>query len=161
MRLYVAPQLGFVLPRMEFVTASHQVAQTYNAKSFDEVAPGIYFPAHLSTETHATGGTSRYRGEFAVRCELINQPIPAEDFIVPLPTGTRVQDARQPNSVIKFELTKVSSSRELPTPSSISELGPNVRFLDRWRNAVIVGLAISGMATISFLLAARNQRYSV
>ena len=151
-RLYVAPQLGFVLPRIEFVTASRQVAQTYDAKGFEEVAAGIYFPAHCSTETHVTGGASRYRGEFAVRCELINQPIPPEDFIVALPMGTRVQDARQPNSVIKFELTKASSSGELAAPSSISELGPRVMFLDRWRNAVIVGIAIGGLASISFLL---------
>ena len=159
-RLFVAPQLGFVLPRVEFLTNSNEVAQSYDAVGFNEAAPGIYFPERLWTETHAAGGASRYRAEFITRCELINQSIPQEDFVVELPAGTRVQDAQEPGSVITFELTEMSSSSKLPTHGSISGLlWPPLRFLDRWGNAVIVGLVIGTVSSISLLLAARNQRY--
>lgn len=158
-RLYVAPQLGFVLPRIEFVTTSRQVAQSYDSVDFSEVAPGIHFPQRLWTQTHAAGGAARYRGEFTVRCELINQSVPQEDFVVELPVGTRVQDAREPGDVIKFELTEPSSSPMLPSLTSASESGPPVQFMDRWRNAVIVGIVVGTVASISFLLAGRNERY--
>jgi hypothetical protein len=158
-RLYVAPQLGFVLPRVEFLTPSRQVAQSYDSVDFTEVAPGIHFPQRLWTQTHAAGGSARYRAEFTTRCEFINQPVPEEDFIVELPLGTRVQDAREPGDVIKFELTEPSTSSMLPSLTSASESGLSGRFMDRWRNAVIVGFLIGTVASISFLLAGRNERY--
>ena len=157
-RLYVAPQLGFVLPRVEFLTPSRQVAQSYDSIDFSEVAPGIHVPQRLWTQTHAAGGAARYRGEFTVRCELINQSVPEEDFVVELPLGTRVQDAREPGDVIKFELTEPSSSSKLPSLTSASESAP-IRFMDRWRNAVIVGIVVGTVASISFLLAGRDKRY--
>ena len=157
-RLYVAPQFGFVLPRIEFLTPSKQVAQSYDATDFSDVAPGIHFPQRVWNETHLVGGANRYRGEFSIRCELLNQPIPEDDFAVELPPGTRIQDAREPGNVIKFELTEASSSATLRSRRSSWELGRSFGVFDRWGNAVIVGLLIGTVTSISFLLAARNQR---
>ena len=157
-RLYVAPQFGFVLPRIEFLTPSNQVAQSYDAIDFSEVAPGIHFPQRVWNETHLAGGANRYRGEFSVRCDLINQSIPEDDFVVELPPGTRIQDAREPGDVIRFELIETSSSADLRSHRSSWQLGRSVGIFDRWGNAVIVGLLIGTVTSISFLLAARNQR---
>lgn len=157
-RLYVAPQLGFVLPRIEFLTPSNQVAMSCDAVDFNEVAPGIYFPKRLWTETHAAGGASPYRGEFTTRCELINQTIPPEDFIVELPLGTRIQDAQEPGRVITFNLTEALSSAKLQVHGSGSS-GSQFGFLGRWRNAMLVGIVIGAVASISFYLAGKNQPY--
>ena len=158
-RLYVAPQLGITLPRIEILSPSRQVAQSYDSIDFLEVAPGIHFPRRLWTQTHAVEGATRYRGEFAVRCELINQLIPEDDFVVELPIGTRVQDAREPGDVIKFELTEASTSSRLRSLTSASQSGPDFRFMDRWGNAVIVGLVVGVVALISFLFAGRTEWY--
>ena len=160
-RLHVAPQLGFVLPRVEFLTTSNQVAQSYDASDFSEVAPGIYFPGRLRTETQTAGNGSRYVAEFTTRCELINESIPEEDFLVKLPVGTRVQDAQVPGNVVTFELSEASLS------STLAGHGPNAEpwvhggLLGRWHNAVILGFVIGTVASISFLIAARNQRHRV
>jgi hypothetical protein len=158
-RLYVAPQLGFVMPRIEFLTPTRQVAHSYESVDFGEVAPGIHFPRRLSTETHAASGGARYRGEFALSCELVNQSIPEEDFVVDLPVGTRIQDARQPGEVLRFELDEPSSSSVLLSLTSGSESGPPGRFMDRWRNAIIVGVVIGTVALSCILLASRAERY--
>jgi len=157
-RLYIAPQLGFVLPRIEFVAPSNEIAQSYEAMDFSEVAPGIYFPRRIWNETHAAGGANRYRGEFTVRGELINEAIPEEDFVVELPIGTRVQDAHEPGDVIKFELTEPTSSAKVWADSASRPLGPSSGIFDRWGSAGIIGALIGAVASISFLLAVRNQR---
>lgn len=156
MRLYVAASLGFVLPRVEFLTPAGQVAQTYEATDFSEVAPGIYFPRRIWTETHAAGGAARFRAEFTTQCALINDEIPGEDFVVEMPPGTRVQDAREPGNVVTFQLSAASSSAKL-TADELNG-GTFSRFLDRWQNATILGVVIGTIASISILLAARNQR---
>ncbi len=158
-RLYVAPQLGFVLPRIEFVTPSKQVAQSYDAADFTEVATGIYLPARLWTETHAAGGASRYRGEFSVQYELVNQTIPQEDFVVELPVGTRVQDAREPGSVVHFDLTESTSSAKLTAINPVAEPSRGGGFLGRWQNVVILGFVIGTVISISLLLSTRDQRH--
>jgi hypothetical protein len=156
MRLYVAPQLGFVLPRIELLTPAGQVAQSYDATEFSEVAPGIHFPRRLWTETYAAGGAACFRAEFATRCELINETIPGEDFVVDMPLGTRIQDAREPGNVVTFQLSETSSSESLLSNVGTSE--SLSRFLDRWQNAIILGAAIGIIASLSFLLVTRNQR---
>ena len=159
-RLYVARELGYVLPRIEFRTPSERIVQSYDAIDFKEVAPGIYFPKRVWTAAYAADGASRYRAEFVTRCELVNQPIPQEDFVVEVPIGTQVQDAREAGSVITFQVRDDSSSLRLATHGAVSEsIWPSLGFLNRWHNAVIVGLVIGSISSISLLLAARNQRY--
>jgi hypothetical protein len=110
-RFFVAPQLGYLLPRIEFVTPQGEVAQSYEAKDFLEVAPGIFFPKRIQKNIHSASGGSLSHVEFDIRSELINQPIPDDDYIVQFPVGTDVNDARDPEQVKAFRL-------EEPTPSS-------------------------------------------
>ena len=152
-RLSIAPQLGFVLPRVELLTTGKQVAQVYEATDFNETAPGIYFPSRLWMESRDADQRPRYRAEFAVRCELINEPIPSEDFVVDLPLGTHVQDAQRPGQVINFMLSEPANSASFGEKGSGSFLG----FFDRWKNAMIVGAIIGTIASLSLLHASRRQ----
>ena len=54
-RLYVAPQLGFVMPQSSF-SRPRTSRDSYESVDFSEVSPGIHFPRRLWTETHAAGG---------------------------------------------------------------------------------------------------------
>ena len=105
-------------------------------------------------ETHSAAGAPRYRCEFVVRYELINQPIPDRDFIVDLPPRTRVQDAREPGRAINFRLVENRSSTNVAGASSAA-----VPFFDRWRNAIIVGMVIGIIISIGFVVSARRQRH--
>ncbi len=88
MRFSIAPQLGFVLPRVELISSGKQVVQVYEATDFAEAAPGRLFSrSTVDGDARRQPAAARYRAEFAVRCELINEPIPPEDFVVDLPAG--------------------------------------------------------------------------
>ena len=156
LRLHVAPQLGFVLPRIEFLTPANQLVHSYEAVEFSEMAPGVYLPRRIWTETLPAAGSSRYRAEFAVRYDLINQPIPAEDFVAQLPPGTHVQDAHEPGDVIKFDTPAASTTTELISQGFSSDMTKGV--FGRWQNAAYFGIMIGTVVSIGLLLAVRSKR---
>jgi hypothetical protein len=155
-RLCVAPQLGYVLPRIEFLNRSNQVALSWNASGFSEVAPAISLPDRIWAQTHPPDGGG-YRAEFTIHSELINQEIPLEDFSVDLPPKTKVQDAQQAGQVITFDLTEAGSSRDFHAIVD-HETAPRYGLLQRWRNAIIMGAALGMVATISLYFSSRKQR---
>lgn len=155
-RLRVAPQLGFVVPKLDFVSPKEEIAQSYQATGFHEMATGIFLPTNLLAETYPVAGASRYRGKYRCTFELVNQEVPEEDFVVQLPEGTNVQDARVPGNVIKFKLI---SERESSQIVAASDGGTSSHFFSRWGNAMMVGAGIGLIASVSYLISSRNQRF--
>jgi hypothetical protein len=152
-RLHVAERLGFVLPKVELLSPDRHLAQSYECAQFEEGCPGVYVPRKLWTENCREDGSPNYRAEFNLNASLINQPIPASEFRVDLPSGTRVQDAREPGSVVAFQLTSRSNSLSLPS----HEARDATRGLGPWRNSIVLGLAVGSIASVSLMLAARKQ----
>jgi hypothetical protein len=157
MRLYVAAQLGFVVPRIEFLSVKKEAAVVYDAADFGEAAAGIYLPGRISTEIRGAAGEVQYRGEFSIRYELINEGLPPEEFIVNLPRGTHVQDARVPGHVTTFDVAESQSTASLLTAALPSTRSP-AGFFGRWRNAILIGIAIGGLGSIAVYFSARSQR---
>ena len=102
------------MPRIEFVSSSGKVAQSYDAMGFEHRGKGIFVAERLRTETYGANGQVTYRGSYTITdVQLVNQPIPDDDFVVRLPIGTNVLDARDPNKSKTFAITDSVLSTEL------------------------------------------------
>jgi hypothetical protein len=156
MRFFAAPQLGYVLPRIELVTLNGEVAQSDDARDFIEDSPGIFFPRHIELKNHAAGGAVfRPHEECDIRPELINQPVTEEDYIVQLPVGTNVTDARDPQHIVAFRITEPAPSSALIELSAAGGKPPG--FFSRWRNAIILGVLLGMLAAIALFFVARRR----
>jgi hypothetical protein len=104
LRIYVAPALGYVLPRIEYRTIDDTVVKRYESSDFIEADRGIFYPrlARCATD-HADWSFST---EFRVHSiQHVNQQIPAETFAIRFPAKTRVRDSRpgRPKTVFLLE----------------------------------------------------------
>jgi hypothetical protein len=126
LRVHVAPQLGFVLPLIEVQSAMGAKVASFRSSDFLMCPDGTYFPRKTRREVRTPSGDAEY-GEFTIVPELINQTIPASDFALTVPAGTRVRDERDAAQVRRFELTRDTTSGELagvedqPQPSDATE----------------------------------------
>lgn len=114
LRIYVAPQLGFALPRIEHVSTLNggELDTVMDAEQFQEVAGGIYFPKKLSMRCYPQKGFETYYVEYVIqRAEKINEEIDEAEFKVTLPNGTLVHDGRSPKGAISF---RVGQSAQVP-----------------------------------------------
>ncbi|MBW3541516.1 MAG: hypothetical protein KY476_14710 [Planctomycetes bacterium] len=104
LRLYVAPQLGFVLPRIEQIRKAGQVACRYTAGDFKEHAPGIFIPGRADRQWIRPDGTQGHFISYEITAvNFLNRDVPDDDFIVIMPPDTRVQDTRPPGGGTFFE----------------------------------------------------------
>ena len=46
--LYVAPQLGYVMPRIDFLSPTGEVGIRHDASDFEQTTSGVYFPRQCS-----------------------------------------------------------------------------------------------------------------
>ena len=126
LRMHVAPQLGFVLPLIEVESLTGDKVASYRSSDFLLCPDGTYFPRKTRREVRTPGGDAEY-GEFTIVPELINQTIPASDFVLTIPAGTRVRDERDAAQVRRFELERDTTSGKLagvedqPQPSEATE----------------------------------------
>jgi hypothetical protein len=94
LRVYYAPQLGHIVPRIEKTGPSGKSSSIYECRDYHEDAPGIFLPRSIRDENYSSKGflsSSEYKIESA---EKINQPIADEEFKIRLPFGTEVIDSR-------------------------------------------------------------------
>jgi hypothetical protein len=89
LRLYVARQLGFALPRIEHVDPFGTVQEKYDSSNFKEVAPGIFFPTLCRL-----GGGAFNRTYQLKRIERINETFSSSDFVLAIPADTAIEDDR-------------------------------------------------------------------
>ena len=157
LRVHIAPSLGFALPLIEVYSANGVKVATYNSKNFFKFLDGTYFPRQIRRELRAPISETEY-GQFSIVPELINQPIPESEFIVEIPTGTRVRDERDATQVRRFELASASTSRELvgldvgqrpPSMAEATHLSPK---------QVLAIVAAAAIAIVYAVVAIRHLR---
>ncbi len=95
LRLYVSKDLGYALPRVEYLAPDGAVATRFDSTDFWCVGRGIFFPKSVILQTFPRKGQLEYSLEYAIEAvEDINNPIPDDAFHAVLPAGTSVADAQ-------------------------------------------------------------------
>lgn len=97
LRVYVASQLGHVLPLIEMVGKGGIVGHRFEAGDFIETSPGIFIPRRFSHHLYDSEGLVLCEEYIIEHIEKVNEPIPAEDFIIEAPHGSVLVDERPLN----------------------------------------------------------------
>jgi hypothetical protein len=114
LRLNVAPQLGYVLPRIQMIGAQGAVGCSVTSSGFTEVTPGIYYPEKCRLQYYDADGAERsYRAFSEIKASRVNEAIPDSDYELQLRPGTSITDARQEEGAVGYHLTQQTSSNEL------------------------------------------------
>lgn len=146
-RLYVAPELGHALPRCEFLDTKGVVQHRFEASDFVEVANGIFFPKRCESRwTYAPDLFVTYDIE---SIEDVNEPIPDSEFVLFLPSGSRVQDIRGPKNTVIFTVDEFA-----PIPSDLANVIQTAASAPTGWRAIAIGI-IAGLvlaAVVLFLL---------
>ncbi len=157
LRLHIAPQLGFVLPLVEFYAHSGVRAVAYEAKDWLEFPGQLHFPRQIRKELLAPSGVIEYE-QFTIEPTLIGQPIPDSEFVVEIPAGTRVQDKREGTRVRRFLLTPPATWQELVGPDP-DRPSPAIVEPSRFPSRLIwLAAAVLLIAIVCCLLALRRLR---
>ncbi len=155
LRLFVAPQLGYALPRVEHVDRQGNVETRFEATGFREVNQGIYMPKFLLYQVFEKGGAPGWYNRYeVVQVDGINQPIPDEAFSTSLPIGTVVAD-RATNTSHDFVVGNLGGSLADVDARIENAAQP------RWRvgrYAMVVGSAIGILFCITVLIWRRVWR---
>jgi hypothetical protein len=89
LRLYVARQLGYALPRIEHVDRFGTVQGRFDFSDFNEIAPGIFFPVVCRLD-----GDSFRRTYQLKKIERINGTFSPSDFVLAIPANAAIEDRR-------------------------------------------------------------------
>jgi hypothetical protein len=92
-RMYIAPELGFVLPRMEFLGASGVVRKRFEASDFVEASAGLFVPSFARMQ-RLTGNVPGMYNEFVgLTATNVNEPVDPKHFRLLVPEGASVREA--------------------------------------------------------------------
>lgn len=118
-RVYVAPQLGHALPRVEFLSRSGAPGTRFDATDFVRTPAGIFIPKELSSRRFPDKPkAAAFVEEYHIRdVENINEPIPDSTFSVDVPDKTEVIDSRSGRGSTRFILDK-----EKPPPAGLDDV---------------------------------------
>ncbi len=95
LRVYVSRDLGYVLPRIDYVSAMNVLAIRFDASEFRDVGRGIFVPMKIIKQTFPDNGEKGYRLEYEVESATdINKSIADAEFGVDLPPDTSVTNVR-------------------------------------------------------------------
>jgi hypothetical protein len=148
LRVFVLPQLGYVLPRVQCLGPTGQLGKSFDCSDFAECRDGIFIPKKLGKQVYDAHGPGYHERYEITKIESINQAIPDADFVVQLPLGTGVSDRRPGNSQISFNLDEDQGIPEglnnLLAVNSPSFWGRN------WQTAVIVGAGLGLLLIVSY-----------
>ena len=93
LRVCVAPELGYAIPSIEYVTDDGRVALSLTTSQYEACDSQVFFPRHAQCMTELDEG--QQTSSFTVhRVEYVNQSLPAKEFAMQIPEGTRVRDSR-------------------------------------------------------------------
>jgi hypothetical protein len=145
LRVAVAPQFGYVLPRVECVGPDGALDIEYNCFEFIDTGGGLYLPARC-VETSFRGDRPTFQCEYKItKAERINDVIPPEDFVLELPKGTLVQDGREPGNGVS---RTVGGSRQLPADLSDIIDAPSPPWWRNWKWAVAAGVGLGAVLAV-------------
>lgn len=137
LRLYVAPQLGYALPRIEYVGRNGKVAASFDSWDFEEHTGGLFLPKRCKMQYYTDKGPGYYLEYEILELKDVNQSIPDSEFVVQLPVGTEVADSRGKGSIF-FVINEKD-----PIPTDFQDVIAKAQppFWGRnWHTALIVGV---------------------
>jgi hypothetical protein len=158
LRVYVAPDVGYALPRYEYVASNGVVGKRHDASEFREVAPGIFLPRYCSEQLFDP--KPMYYAEYEItEIQMINEAIPEEDFHIRIPAGTEITDGRGKYGVVFHVGTSAP-------PGLDPRLEQLLVFEDQaaassWRTgrtAILVGSALAVLLMIVLVWFRRHRR---
>ncbi len=161
LRFYVAPQLGYALPRYEYVDSTGVVAGAFPSSGFKQVAPGVFFPEQCNQESYDDQGRLVFYERYTIkRTEKMNEPIPDEDFEFVLPKGTAVNDAR-PADPVAFRIGVEPVSTADLDALLIPLYTPRPWWTRTWLLASLIGAALAAALLLGYyMVRKRRQRLS-
>lgn len=157
LRIYVAPQLGFVLPRIEILGLAGMVQDRYDAFDFFEAAPGIFLPKRCQRSVYDREGDCITSITELKKAERLNEPIPEDVFKMFLPLGTRVADDRSSvkgTQVFDIQAEGDLLGREL---DDIAQVDSNLPFWRRRGIAITVGVVAGLLVVLAILFYSRRR----
>jgi hypothetical protein len=148
LRLYCAPQLGYVCPRIDKVGTTGKAGAVYVCREYHEDAPGIFLPRGIRQEIYSSKEFLSSLEYTIESIQKVNEPIPDSEFRITLPYGTEVIDSRPGQNA----WYKISEDLPLATAglSDIEVVSPP-SFFRRNRNSALalgcgLGLCLVGVA---------------
>ncbi len=156
LRVYIAPGLGHMIPKIEHVGVSGKVGAVFEGSDFIK-CNGMYFPQMASIQYIKSDGPS-YRTEFRIKhIERINEPIPESEFVLELPVGTQVRDSRDGKKSTFFEVTKDSPIPEGLSAVVLREGDRNTPWFRSWKGAVAIGVGLGVIGLLVLFVSKRVQ----
>ena len=104
LRIYVCPSLQYSLLRIEYVAPQGNVEMRIDATDFRKVSSDMRFPFHVTCVSDFQGGQDRSIYQVNTM-EFVNEELPAAEFAINVPQGTRVRDSRPGVPTSVFSLT--------------------------------------------------------
>ena len=156
-RLYIAPSLGYMCPRIELLGKADEVCNTLQASEFYQVN-GFWVPRSSKLSTVSEEGKPGYWVEWSnIQASQLNESIPEEIFTIQFRPGTEVNDHRDGKTTKFF---KVHDG--LSVPDDLSDvLVPEGTYHRPWYRTVWGGVGIGlgvGFLVLAGLFAARILR---
>ncbi len=103
LRIYIAPKLGYALPRIEYATLEGKVVQQFEASQFVPVNASLFFPREALCRTVYREQADVSRFEISEITD-VNQEISDGEFSINVPELTYVRDSRPGVPVSVFQL---------------------------------------------------------
>ncbi len=154
LRVCAAPDLGFALPRVEYVGRNGMVAASFDSWDFKQYRDGIFIPARCRMQYHSRTGPGFFAEFQIMEASAINESIPDSDFRVELPVGTAVSDSRPGTHSINFEIKEGG-----PIPKGLDDVVAvtSLRFWGwNWYTALLLGAGVGIVLLVSFTLLRRS-----
>ncbi len=93
LRIHVAPDLGFALPRIEYRAIDDETVKRFESSDFVQVDSDIYYPR--SSQCITRHADQSFLTDFQVHdIRHVNQKLPGETFTLQIPARTRMRDSR-------------------------------------------------------------------
>ena len=138
LRLFVAPKLGYAMPRIEYVSPERKVAVRFESSDFKECGKGLFVPLKIVRLTYANDGRPPASLTYTIdTIQDVNEPILDTEFVVSLSKDTYVSDLRGPKPVSYIVGDVPVNLREIPTN------GASILRESRWKTRVVRGLLIA------------------
>lgn len=112
LRVYTAPAMDYVLPRIDIVGKDNVVGCRYESTGFVKSPQGTWFPRNSVCQWSDPDPRFYEEYEFT-SVSLLNELVPDEDFEFSVPADTRVTDSRDRGNVVSIHTDREMSQPEI------------------------------------------------
>ncbi len=145
LRIFVARQLGYVIPRIEHVGVSGAVGTRLDASDFVEV-DGFFIPRKAKRQNYDIKGKVVYFEEYEVlNVKDLNRAIDEREFAIEMPVGTEVTDSRYGTGSNIFVVEKDNSPLSSYEGALIPRQNHWASWIRGWEGAVAIGLCLGAL----------------